>query len=85
MNSDNTKTTTKQKVEKPEETLGFLPEWIDEVVVGDTKDKNKTIYKKLDSKLEIEANNYKRTIDIYFSSASKDDTDNLLNYILPKP
>ena len=84
MNSNNSNDTTKHKLEKTEEVLGFLPEWIDEVVVGDTKDKNKTIYKKLDSKLEIEANNYKRTIEIYFSSASKDDTNNLLNYILPK-
>lgn len=84
MKSDNNETTPKQELTKPEEVLGFLPEWIDEVVVGDTKDKNKTIYKKLGKKLEIEANNYRRTIDIYFSSASKDDTNNLLNYILPK-
>lgn len=68
-----------------ESKLGFLPEWIEDASIGKKDSKGKKhIYRKLDKKLKISANNYKRQLDVYFSSAEIDDSNRLLNFLLPK-
>lgn len=85
MSTKKVKTTKNSKRETSIQQLGFMPEWIVDASVGDENPFNKKyIYKKLKKPLVIESNNSKRKIDVYFSSAEKDDLNKLLNYLLPK-
>lgn len=88
MSTSKPKATQKPKLIDPisnDELLGYLPEYMHDVSIGDGSSKNKQyIYKKLHNHLKIESNNYKRELDVYFSSAETDDLNLLLNYLLPK-
>lgn len=71
--------------EPNDKRLGFMADFVEEASVGDENTAgSKMFYKKLDKDLVVESNNYKRSIKVYISSASQEDKNQLLNYILPK-
>lgn len=79
---------SKSKDIKREEKLrqaGFLADYIETATVGSTSDKfAKYFYRKLKKKIIMEANNFKRTLDVYASSAYNDDEKIILHKLMPK-
>lgn len=85
MSTKQVKVTKNPKKESTNQILGFMPEWVEDASIGDENPINKKyIYKKLKKPLVIESNNSKKEVDVYFSSAEKEDLNKLLNYLLPK-
>jgi hypothetical protein len=73
----------KQKeAEDKERKLGFLADWINTASVGE-ENNYEYGYKKLKKKLQLTANNYKRNITVYVSSARQSDVKDLLHFLKP--